>query len=77
MTAKKVAPKPGDTTVCIRCAFVLVLDDQMVPRKPHPGELEVEYAADPELAATTKRHQRAAVLSGIELPWPKFAERKH
>ena len=77
MTAKKVAPKPGDSIVCIRCAFVLVLDDQLVPRKPHPGELEAEYAADPELAATTKRHQRAVVLSAIEQPWPSRPVRNH
>jgi len=34
-----VMPKPGDISVCINCAQVLVFADDLTLRKPQPGEI--------------------------------------
>ena len=32
-------PNTGDPTICIKCAEVLIFDEQLHPRKPTPAEL--------------------------------------
>ena len=39
-----VIPKPGDVSVCISCASVLVFADDLTVRAPMPGEIEMTPA---------------------------------
>jgi hypothetical protein len=52
-------PKPGDLTLCIRCARVLFFDDTLNPRKPVSGELEAALAENPAFAEHVKTVQSA------------------
>jgi hypothetical protein len=38
------APDPGDVTVCISCAQLLVFTDDLTLRAPMPGEVEMTPA---------------------------------
>lgn len=58
-TTEKIAPKPGDLTVCMYCASVLVFDPLLVPSKPMPGEIEATFAKDKPFADEVRRIQRA------------------
>jgi hypothetical protein len=40
------APAPGDYSVCIACAGVLIFGDDLALRKPEPGELPTPLPAD-------------------------------
>ena len=40
------SPRPGDVTVCVVCAEVLVFDDDLMLRRPLVGEIDEN---DPEL----------------------------
>lgn len=52
-------PTAGDFTVCIYCAQVLILDDQIRPRKPIPGEVEAVFRAHRAFARRIEKIQRA------------------
>lgn len=38
---RAIMPKPGDISVCIKCAQVLVFADDLMLRKPKPDEIEI------------------------------------
>ena len=50
-------PTPGDVTICISCASVLVFDEALKPRKPTPEE----YQAIKRMP-NVLRHQKAIRL---------------
>jgi hypothetical protein len=44
----KAKPKPGDWSLCMRCAAVNVFDARLLPVAPPPGALEELRTSDPE-----------------------------
>ena len=54
-----VMPKPGDFSVCISCASILVFTDDLRLRAPNPGELETAFREDILLERAITRAQRA------------------
>jgi hypothetical protein len=50
------APSPGDISICLNCAEVQVIADDMTLRKATPADL-AEIAADPEWAASVRDAQ--------------------
>lgn len=38
---KKNTPKPGDISICLSCASILIFNDDLTIRKPEPGEIEI------------------------------------
>jgi hypothetical protein len=57
--SEPVRPSPGDLSVCISCAQLLVFDAQLKLRKPLDGEIETRLASNPAFADEVRRHQRA------------------
>lgn len=49
LTSPKATPRPGDLTVCIRCAELLVFDGQGGVRQPTDGE-RAEYEPEVQIA---------------------------
>jgi hypothetical protein len=51
-------PSPGDASVCLHCAQVLIFDPLLTLRKPLPGELETKYQEAPGIESHLRRVQR-------------------
>jgi hypothetical protein len=48
----KPKPKPGDITLCIHCAHVMVFDPLLMLREPTTGELmEIAHDSDVDVAS--------------------------
>jgi hypothetical protein len=64
-------PKPGNLTVCIYCAKVVVFAEGLGLRRPEPGELEAAYAARPGLEKYLDRAARAVRSLDRRPPFPR------
>jgi hypothetical protein len=52
-------PSPGDVTVCLSCASILILTAEMTVRRPFYGEIAALFATDKPLGDKVRRMQRA------------------
>lgn len=59
-----VSPKPGDLSVCIHCASVLVFDALLRPSKPAPEQLDAAFKLDKPFAELVRKHQQ--IVRGLD-----------
>lgn len=48
---KDTTPKPGDASICVYCAQMLIFNHKLVLRKPHADEIAMIRKVDPEAMA--------------------------
>lgn len=53
-----VQPRPGDLTICIICAQILIMSPTLTLQKPAPGVLEARFAEDPRLEAILRAAEK-------------------
>ena len=63
-------PAPGDWSICLRCAGLLVVGSDLRPVKPALGLYEAACAADSALAAKVTRMRRAVLIGAAVAPTP-------
>jgi hypothetical protein len=68
-------PRPGDVTVCIGCAAVLVIKHDLTVRLPTPGELD-DMATDQELLRTREAIQFINAREAARLSSPRVRSRR-
>jgi hypothetical protein len=61
---ERAAPKPGDLTVCIQCASLLMLDENLIPQKISEDERRQILLDQPDLVETLDQMQR--VIRSLE-----------
>lgn len=54
----EATPKAGDFSVCLSCASILVIDENLKPQKPAPGYVKAVFDAEPAFAKAMRRAQR-------------------
>lgn len=52
-------PEPGDLSVCIMCASILMFDQELIPQKISEDERKLILLAQPDLVETLDRAQRS------------------
>jgi hypothetical protein len=50
-------PEPGDVSVCLYCAQIIIFGADLLVRRPLPGELEAIEAQHPEAGLLLRRAQ--------------------
>lgn len=61
-------PKPGDATLCMRCAAILEFDSDLRPKMPS-AQMLADIDADPKLSAQLDQGQRAIRRMWVTHPW--------
>lgn len=70
-----IRPKPGDVTVCLDCAAVLVVNHDLTVRSPTPGELD-DMATDQELLKVREAIRLLHVREAARRSNPRVHSRK-